>query len=102
MRLRVTWPVISFCEFHRFSRRAWGSFSRGRSMDEPHASLQLANEPHTRREKGVLCAKTVTFSNAQLVRGTTLRETVRFPDAAGGWRLRPAIGALGGSRPPDR
>src|SRR5215468_4006258 len=64
MSLQVPRPVISFCEFHGFSRRAWGSFSRGRSMDEPHASLQLANEPHTRREKGVLCAKTVTFSNA--------------------------------------
>jgi hypothetical protein len=32
-------------------------------MDEPHASLQLANEPHTRREKVFFAPQTVTFSN---------------------------------------
>jgi hypothetical protein len=32
-------------------------------MDEPHASLQLANEPYTRREKVFCAPQTVTSSN---------------------------------------
>src|SRR5262249_30075285 len=63
MRLQVARPVISFCEFHGFLSPCTGFVLARPVLDEPHAILHLANEPHTRREKVFCAPQTVTFTN---------------------------------------